>query len=69
MHNAHPIFQDNKLVKFCALYTENYGTCTSIGLHGYDNGFIAKLSSCNIPTCNKPGNWYILEPMGILSNS
>ena len=26
MYNAHPIFQDNKLVKFCALYTENYGT-------------------------------------------
>ena len=29
MHNAHPIFQDNKLVKFCALCTEKDGSTQS----------------------------------------
>ena len=47
MHNAHPIFQDNKLVKFCALYTENYGTTRFIENKNYNIYVLHRKHSTN----------------------
>ena len=59
MHNAHPIFQDNKLVKFCALYTENYGNSSFVAISYGDPHF--ETFDGNVYTFNGRGEYWLVR--------